>query len=207
MVFSESLKLEVKKKAHFKCCVCESFSPLEIHHIIPQSEEGSDTIENAAPLCTKCHDIYGANPEKRKWVREKRNFWLEHCEKKLYNEDINQLEKTHEILEKIHKDQENRLKYAEEKISFLQTTVENLTQQNKELVSRIPETPVERKDELFAQIGSTSGTITASSIAMTQLGRGVYANPSCHNCGSQIGLYVSNASEPPRCPNCNNLMQ
>jgi hypothetical protein len=74
MAFSEALKLEVKQKAAFTCCRCRRIG-VEIHHIIPQEENGPDTIDNAAPLCPACHDEFGANPVKRKQIREMRDWW------------------------------------------------------------------------------------------------------------------------------------
>ena len=158
-------------------------------------------------MCTRCHDTYGGNPEKRKWITEKRDFWFDFCENKLNNEDINQLEKTYNVIEKMHTEHEERLKNAEQKITVLQRTVEQFTSQNQKLISSIQKTPVERRPEIFAQIGSASSTISGSATAMTQLGRGVYANPTCPNCGSSIGLYASNREGPPLCPNCKTPMQ
>ena len=85
MPFSESIKLAVKRKAHLKCCVCEKVG-VEIHHIQPEGEGGANTEDNAAPLCPGCHDIYGANREKRKFIRECRDFWYELCAKR-FQED------------------------------------------------------------------------------------------------------------------------
>lgn len=82
MPFSESLKAQVRKKAHLVCCLCKSLG-VEVHHIIPESEGGPDTEENAAPLCPSCHETYGANPQKRKFIREARELWYDICEKKL----------------------------------------------------------------------------------------------------------------------------
>ena len=76
MSFSESLKLDVKQRSAFRCCRCQSIG-VEIHHIIPQADKGPDTIENAAPLCPSCHDYFGANPVKRKEIREMREWWFE----------------------------------------------------------------------------------------------------------------------------------
>jgi hypothetical protein len=78
MAFSESTKLSVQRAAHFHCCLCRSLG-VEIHHIVPQAEGGSDDAENAAPLCPSCHETYGANPTKRKFIREARNLWFEIC--------------------------------------------------------------------------------------------------------------------------------
>lgn len=86
MGFSESTKLKVKRLAHFKCCVCETIG-IEIHHILPLGEGGSDDSDNAAPLCPTCHEIYGGNPSKRKFIREKRDFWYEQCEKQIAVDD------------------------------------------------------------------------------------------------------------------------
>jgi hypothetical protein len=78
MPFPESLKLSIKKKAHFQCCLCHSLG-IEVHHIVPEGTGGPDTEDNAAPLCPSCHETYGANREKRKFVREARDFWYEIC--------------------------------------------------------------------------------------------------------------------------------
>jgi hypothetical protein len=81
VAFSEQVKLSVKKQAHFRCCLCHELF-VEIHHIIPQSEGGDDIEANAAPLCPSCHEAYGANPEKRKFIRETRDFWYELCSRR-----------------------------------------------------------------------------------------------------------------------------
>lgn len=52
MGFGEPLKLKVKKKAHFHCCLCKAVG-VEIHHILPQEEGGPDTIDNAAPYALR----------------------------------------------------------------------------------------------------------------------------------------------------------
>ena len=82
MAFSEKVKAEIRKMSHFRCCLCHSLG-VEVHHIIPASERGPDSQDNAAPLCPSCHEIYGANPQKRKFILEARDFWFEICEKRL----------------------------------------------------------------------------------------------------------------------------
>ncbi len=74
MPFSESVKLEAKKRSAFRCCICQR-PFVEIHHILPQEEGGPDTLENAAPLCASCHDLYGGNPDKRKTIKQMRDYW------------------------------------------------------------------------------------------------------------------------------------
>ena len=76
MAFSEKLKLEVRRLSFFRCCRCQAIG-VEVHHIIPQAEGGNDTLENAAPLCAKCHADFGANPQKRKELGEMRDLWYE----------------------------------------------------------------------------------------------------------------------------------
>lgn len=80
MAFSEKTKEEVRKKACFRCVICQQ-PFVEVHHIKPQSEGGDDSMDNAAPLCSRCHDLYGANPQKRKQIRQMRDNWYETVEK------------------------------------------------------------------------------------------------------------------------------
>jgi hypothetical protein len=78
VAFSESIRRSVRRKAHFRCCLCQAVL-VEVHHIVPEGEGGSDEEDNAAPLCASCHEIYGANPTKRKFIREARDWWYETC--------------------------------------------------------------------------------------------------------------------------------
>ena len=57
MGFSPKVKKEVLVACGRHCCICHKFCGLkiEIHHIIPKSENGEDTFENAIPLCFDCH--------------------------------------------------------------------------------------------------------------------------------------------------------
>ncbi|MFF2886987.1 HNH endonuclease [Paenibacillus sp. NPDC057967] len=81
MAFSEKVKKLAKQKANFRCVIC--YKPfVEIHHITPQAEGGDDTLENAAPLCASCHDLFGGNPEKRKQIKQMRDHWFELMEKR-----------------------------------------------------------------------------------------------------------------------------
>ena len=87
MAFPEKVKLEAKQRANFCCVVCRQ-PFVEVHHIKPQSKGGSDTIENAAPLCGSCHDLVGGNPDKRKQIREMRDLWWKVLEKKNASPDL-----------------------------------------------------------------------------------------------------------------------
>lgn len=76
MPFPENIKLQVKRKAAFRCCRCQNIG-VEVHHIVAERDGGPDDIENAAPLCAKCHADFGDNAQKRKEIREMRNWWYE----------------------------------------------------------------------------------------------------------------------------------
>ena len=76
MPFSEKVKSEAKRNSNFRCCICNKVF-VEVHHIIPETEGGLNTIDNAAPLCASCHDLFGGNPEKRKQIRQMRDYWWE----------------------------------------------------------------------------------------------------------------------------------
>src|SRR5579862_560187 len=76
MPFSKLVKDAAKWKAAFRCCVChETF--VEVHHILPEADGGPSTIENAAPLCARHHDLFGGNPEKRAAIKAMRDAWWE----------------------------------------------------------------------------------------------------------------------------------
>jgi hypothetical protein len=98
MPFSEALKLRVKRRAHFSCCLCHALG-VEVHHVIPEAEGGPDTENNAAPLCPSCHETYGANPQKRKFIRESREFWFEVCEKR-FASDADRLKRIENLVER-----------------------------------------------------------------------------------------------------------
>lgn len=78
MPFSESLKKEVRKKAGFHCCACFQITmSIDVHHIKPEKENGTDEIENAAPLCPSCHRTIGGNKDLQKQLIEKRDYLYE----------------------------------------------------------------------------------------------------------------------------------
>jgi HNH endonuclease len=87
MDFPESVKLEAKRRAHYQCVICRRSAFLHVHHITPQGEDGPADLDNAAPLCVECHDLYGNDRAKRKWVREARDFWWEFCAKQESHSD------------------------------------------------------------------------------------------------------------------------
>ena len=80
VAFSQRTKERVRIRAWFACCVCKRTSmSLEVHHIIPQKHDGSDSEENAAPLCASCHGTFGGNPDLRAQIRARRDHWYKAC--------------------------------------------------------------------------------------------------------------------------------
>ncbi len=100
--FSEKVKLQVKRKADFRCCICHNFGSVEVHHIKPQKDRGTNRIDNAAPLCPTCHANFGDNPQKQKEIRQMRDYWYEQIEK-MYpdNRQVSKLEAIEKKLDNI----------------------------------------------------------------------------------------------------------
>lgn len=52
-----------------RCCsMCGSVQNVEVHHIIPIKEGGTNELENLIPLCRDCHQeihhfVFGENPK------------------------------------------------------------------------------------------------------------------------------------------------
>lgn len=83
MPFSEELKSRIKELSNSTCCWCQDIrQKVEIHHIIPQSQGGDDSFDNAAPLCSNCHTLFGNNPDLRKEIKQRKDYWIKTCLKK-----------------------------------------------------------------------------------------------------------------------------
>ncbi|WP_078118546.1 HNH endonuclease [Thiosocius teredinicola] len=90
MPFSPQLREDLLVKARRRCCVCHKFAgrSVNVHHIVPESEGGPSTPENAIVLCLQCHGEAGhynaKHPIGTKYsptelVRH-RDEWLKYCE-------------------------------------------------------------------------------------------------------------------------------
>ncbi|OGL62123.1 hypothetical protein A3E97_03940 [Candidatus Uhrbacteria bacterium RIFCSPHIGHO2_12_FULL_47_12] len=178
MPFSEKLKLEVKHKAAFSCCRCREIG-IDIHHILPQSEGGSDDFENAAPLCQNCHDRFGANPEKRKEIRQMRDWWFDVVKEK-YGSGQEKFEKINELILQMEKTQGEKLDSLKKDIS-------------KEL-SQLKE----QKNDVGKSTNTEARQIVNDYITATRLGDRVYSDFHCKKCGASIGLMIGSNS----CPSC-----
>ncbi len=89
MAFSDSEVQDLLVRCHRRCCVCHKYCgvKIEIDHIKPRADGGSDDISNAIPVCFECHaEIHLYNPEHPKGrrftpdeLRHHRDQWLEIC--------------------------------------------------------------------------------------------------------------------------------
>ena len=77
-MFEESIKKEAKQRGNSRCAVCQK-QFVEVQHIVPPAEDGSDEIDNAIPLCAFCHHRHGDDPGLRDKLREMRNAWWARC--------------------------------------------------------------------------------------------------------------------------------
>ena len=48
---------EVYKRDGWRCALCDSTDGIQIHHVIPRGEGGSDFPENLITLCWRCHAL------------------------------------------------------------------------------------------------------------------------------------------------------
>jgi hypothetical protein len=61
MAFSPQAREEALVRSRRTCCVCHQFAGrnVEVHHIEPESEGGSNDLANAIVLCFRCHSEAG----------------------------------------------------------------------------------------------------------------------------------------------------
>lgn len=130
MGFSPAIKLKVKHLAAFKCCRCQT-TGIQVHHIIPSKDGGSDTMDNAAPLCPSCHNFFGANPVKRKEIKEMRDWWYERVELMYKSPDYQILEQVNDKVEKLLQSDLHRKEEMDDLKAMLKSvaikTIEELT--------------------------------------------------------------------------------
>lgn len=183
MAFSETTKEDVKKKAHYNCCVCKNPFP-DVHHIIPEGDGGDDSFDNAAPLCGACHRQYGNNSDLRKTIKGMRNLWYEICATR-YKDDTSQpiYKKIDELGKIIAEGKEE----DRDKIDELKKLILSLQ---------------EKKEDEIKKAQSIED-LSKRNISATKLGNKVFANVACRNCGTSIGLLIGTN----RCPNCKQSLE
>jgi hypothetical protein len=91
MPISEQDKLAVRKRAHYLCEYCHSSERLSpsrftMEHIVPQSLDGSDSLENLALACRRCNErryniVETLDPQTKQMVpifNPRKDVWKEH---------------------------------------------------------------------------------------------------------------------------------
>jgi len=89
MAFPSTIKEEALVRSRRCCCVCHEFAGVfvNVHHIIPESQNGPCDLDNAIVLCLRCHGEAGHyNPEhpignkySPEELRRHRDDWWEWC--------------------------------------------------------------------------------------------------------------------------------
>ena len=67
----DNVKAAIREQQHEKCLMCKNDID-HFHHIIPRSKGGSDTIQNQAGLCKKCHAKVHTDAEFRAKFEDKK---------------------------------------------------------------------------------------------------------------------------------------
>ncbi len=189
MGFPEKVRLEVMKRADFRCCRCHN-PGVQVHHIIPGARGGSNSIENAAPLCPSCHSYYGGNPELRKQIRQMRNAWYEHCRSEAVlaaakmdrlNKDILRMER------RLGRKFTVGIESLQSEFEHLRTDIARLVQSP--IVSQNPVLKA-RVQELESRATSVSGLVTSGGLAYPSLLR--FRPPICPSCqGAELDMRMT----------------
>lgn len=92
MGFSPTIKQQVLNDTARHCCVCHRYKgiKIEIHHLEQEADGGSNTYENAIPLCFDCHSDAGhyndRHPKGTKFsiseLRKARDNWYQFVKEK-----------------------------------------------------------------------------------------------------------------------------
>lgn len=180
MEFPEPIKKNAKEASAFKCCLCHEKPCFKVHHIDPAK---GDVLENAAPLCADCHDTYGHDPSKRKHIKWARDWWWDYVKKRYSPERINHIRTEYtKISTELH-DQKGIM-------TQLQSSVGSIHEKLNNVEKSISQGDYHQAQGILYNIG------TAATFASTAV-----HGFSCRNCGTQIGLLVSNQPIT-KCPNC-----
>lgn len=67
--FQAKHREEILRRYNYRCANCGSEDDLEIHHIVPVSLGGNDTISNLVPLCFSCHKAAHNGRDIHKYLR------------------------------------------------------------------------------------------------------------------------------------------
>jgi diguanylate cyclase (GGDEF)-like protein len=98
--FPDSVKLEARKRAAFKCCYCRDRMGDDVHHLTPKEEGGQGIIDNAILLCAQCHRDYGDRRDKRQQLRQARDDWYEIVARRYQSPEISSMEAIQDLATK-----------------------------------------------------------------------------------------------------------
>jgi len=171
MGFSEAQKKEVRQRAGYRCCWCQEVGDIEVHHIVPEKEGGTNDIDNAAPLCGRCHNTFGDNPSLRKQIRERRDWLYERVAKMYPDHPDPNLEKLSKLVGSIHEKQKRQDEFRGQIQAEMGEVKGILSQYVKTMEQnvKIMEQAVERLTPETVRSGTTS-IMDASSVMTASLG-------------------------------------
>ena len=81
MSFSEEIRTKVMVACGRYCCICHKFcgNNMEVHHIKAHADGGSDTFDNAIPLCFDCHaEVRQYDPKHPKGIKFSEKELIQH---------------------------------------------------------------------------------------------------------------------------------
>lgn len=81
MAFSEDIKTRAMVACGRCCCICHKFcgNNMEVHHIRARADGGTDTYDNAIPLCFDCHaEVRQYDPKHPKGIRFTEKELIQH---------------------------------------------------------------------------------------------------------------------------------
>jgi len=74
LLYHKNYKQACKVRDGFKCRVCGAEDNLQVHHIVPGSDGGTDRLSNVMTLCKSCHQKH--HKEGLKLPRQKTSFYI-----------------------------------------------------------------------------------------------------------------------------------
>lgn len=195
MDFTEETKKTIRKKAMFKCCLCQNLD-IEIHHIKREEDGGSNDISNGAPLCPNCHERFGNDLNKRKRIIEARDNWYE-VVKRMFP-DNRELRRTENISDELVKFQQNQINIDEFKQAlkeFSNETINNMT-----FGTAVTTASGIANASISPSISPSASPSPSPSPSESE--NFVHSNVVCRKCGTKVGLLIGSNV----CPTCGELI-
>jgi hypothetical protein len=197
--FSEKTIEQARIAAGFKCCMCRVQPCFHTHHLDPLA--GND-FENAAPLCPTCHDRYGNDPSKQKFIRQSRDDWYRY-NKETRPERQKELELNKEIFDKLEALEAKTVTKEELLHDLIPKIVDTLSSMEEDLTKYAKEGNFKKYIQSLSTLGSTA---TYSSGQITTV-KGDVATGSDKETSPQFFQYPSSIRiYPLQCSSCGQLI-